>query len=208
MGAQKKGEDRRARIARMQAEQRRAERRRNVAIIGTAAVVAIVLVGTAGLAVVRDQKSTGPAAGSSISGLKTYPGLTRFHVETAVNYPQTPPVGGNHAPVWTNCASYPAPVQDAQAVHSMEHGAVWITYRPGTPAKQVQTLNAFADSNGFVLVTPYRGLPAPIVASAWGKQITLQNADDPRLSKFVSAFAQSPKAPEAGAPCTGGTGAM
>ncbi|MPZ29305.1 MAG: DUF3105 domain-containing protein, partial [Micromonosporaceae bacterium] len=47
---------------------------------------------------------------------------------------------------------------------------------------------------------------APVVASAWGKQLPLDSADDPRLKEFVRTFAQGPQTPEPGAPCTGGAG--
>jgi hypothetical protein len=57
-----------------------------------------------------------------------------------------------------------------------------------------------------VLVSPYPDLPAPVVASAWGKQLQLDSANDPRLEQFVSAFREGPQTPEPGAPCTGGTG--
>lgn len=212
MGKPSKQErDRQARVAALQAQQRRAERRRQVAIIGSAVLLAAALVGTAGFAVVREQQqeqAAGTAAEEPIKGVRDFPGLERNHVETAVDYPQTPPVGGNHAPVWTNCATYDTPVDSSQSVHSLEHGAVWITYRPGLPAEQVKTLTDLAAGNGFVLVSPFPELPAPVVASAWGKQLRVKSAADPRLAVFVQAFAQSPKAPEPGAPCTGGAGGM
>ena len=203
--------DRRARVAELQAQQKRAERRRNVAIIGSAVLVGAVLVGTAGFAVVREQqqeKDLAAAAEAPIKGVRDFPGLERNHVDTAVDYPETPPVGGNHAPVWTNCATYNSPVDSAQSVHSLEHGAVWITYRPGLPAGQVKTLTELAAANSYVLLSPFPGLPAPVVASAWGKQLRVKDVADPRLAVFVQAFAQSPTAPEAGAPCSGGVGGM
>jgi hypothetical protein len=49
-------------------------------------------------------------------------------------------------------------------------------------------------------------LPSPVVASAWGKQLRLDGAGDPRLERFVSAFQQGPQTPEPGAACTGGVG--
>jgi hypothetical protein len=127
---------------------------------------------------------------------------------------RTPPEGvetfevasGEHVPVWQNCGFYEEPVRSENAVHSLEHGAVWITYRPDLPQEQVERLRELASNESFVLASPYPDLPAPVVASAWGKQLMLDSADDPRLERFVSAFQQGPQTPEPGAVCTGGVG--
>jgi hypothetical protein len=88
----------------------------------------------------------------------------------------------------------------------MEHGAVWITYQPNLPADQVDILRKAAQQS-YVLVSPYPGLPSPVVASAWSNQLKLDSASDPKLDQFVRYFRQGPQTPEPGAPCTGGTSA-
>ena len=88
----------------------------------------------------------------------------------------------------------------------MEHGAVWITYQPNLPADQVDVLRKEAQQT-YVLVSPYPNLPSPVVASAWGKQLRLDSATDPRLDQFIKAFREGPQTPEPGSPCTGGTSA-
>jgi hypothetical protein len=52
-------------------------------------------------------------------------------------------------------------VRNETAVHSMEHGAVWITYRPDLPAEQVDKPRELATSKTYVLVSPYPDLQAP-----------------------------------------------
>ncbi len=127
------------------------------------------------------------------------------HVTGTVDYAQTPPVGGDHNATWQNCGYYSQPVLPELGVHSMEHGAVWITYRPDLPAAQVEALRDLAGS--YVLVSPWtEGLPAPVVASAWGRQLRLDSASDPALGAFVESFRQGPQTPEPGAPCRGGRG--
>lgn len=139
-------------------------------------------------------------------GVRTYPVASRFHTTGRVTYEQTPPVGGDHAPVWQNCGFYDQVIPNETAVHSLEHGAVWITYRPDLPADQVDILRTLGRRESFVLVSPFPDLPAPVVASAWGNQLTLPSAADPRLSQFISAFRRGPQTPEPGAPCTRGVG--
>jgi hypothetical protein len=130
----------------------------------------------------------------------------RGHVQTPVVYAQVPPAGGNHAPVWQNCGFYDAPIAAENAVHSLEHGAVWIAFRPDLAGEQVEVLRQLAGSYTHVLVSPYPGLPAPAVASAWGVQLRLDSAEDPRVDQFVQAYRLGPQAPESGGPCTGGAG--
>jgi len=91
-------------------------------------------------------------------------------------------------------------------VHSIEHGAVWITYQPDLNQDEVERMRDLAQNESYVLVSPYPGLDSPVVASAWGKQLRLESAEDPDLERFVNAFSQGPQTPEPGAACTGGIG--
>lgn len=141
---------------------------------------------------------------SSIEGVKFYENLSSEHVTTPVTYPQSPAVGGDHSARWTSCGIYTKPVEQMQAVHSMEHGAVWVTYRPDLPADQVQALTDLVGSNTYVLLSPYPGQEAPVTATAWGIQLTLDNASDERLPEFLRTYVQGEQTPEPGAPCTGG----
>lgn len=146
------------------------------------------------------------SGGSPIARVQSFDSLARTHVQTPVTYPQTPPVGGPHDPVWQNCGYYSKPVRSENGVHVLEHGAVWITYRPDLPTDQIDQLRQLAHGQTYILVSPYPDLPAPVVASAWGKQVPLDSASDPRLNEFVKAYRIGPQTPEKGAACTGGIG--
>jgi hypothetical protein len=171
--------------------------------IGVVAVVAVVI----GV-VVASQDSPGArttATSNEIVGLQTFSGLSRNHVSGKVNYPQTPPVGGDHAAIWQDCGFYSQPIVTERGVHSIEHGAVWITYRPDLPTAQLEALRNLATSQSYILVSPWPGLSAPVVASAWGKQVHLESASDPRLAEFIRQFREGPDTPELGSACTGGS---
>ena len=96
-------------------------------------------------------------------------------------------------------------MRDENAVHTMEHGAVWITYGPDLPQAQKDEIRGLVEGQTCMLASPYPDLSSPIVASAWGKQLTLESADDPDLEQFIRAYRQGPQTPEPGASCTGGT---
>jgi hypothetical protein len=145
----------------------------------------------------RDTLVDGPPEGT-----KQFAGLVQDHTTGPVTYEQVPPVGGAHYPRWQVCGYYDAPIQNERGVHSMEHGAVWITYSPDLPADQVRTLSSMVTGHSHLLISPYPGLPSPVVASAWGEQLVLQSVSDPRLAAFVAYFEQGPQTPEPGATCS------
>ncbi|NYG56800.1 DUF3105 domain-containing protein [Nocardioides perillae] len=175
-----------------------------------AALIAIAIVVATVLAIrqttTQREEAAGVFAGDDpqVEGLTFVDDLSQNHVEGEVDYEQTPAVGGDHNAVWLNCGVYEEPVPDELAVHSLEHGAVWLAHAPDADADVREALGEIADGNGYVLVSPVEGLDAPVVASAWGVQLELDDAEDPKLEGFVTQFAQGPQTPEPGAPCTGG----
>jgi hypothetical protein len=160
------------------------------------------------LLVVRGITALRNAPTDHIAGVVTYSNLARTHVNGTVSYPQTPPVGGPHASAWLNCGVYSSPVPNENAVHSLEHGAVWITYLPTLPSRQVAQLRQLMHSHSYVILSPYPELPSPVVISAWGLQLRVQSAGDPRLAQFIAKYEQGPQSPEPGAECSGGVGTL
>ncbi|AFZ66695.1 DUF3105 domain-containing protein [Deinococcus peraridilitoris] len=144
--------------------------------------------------------------GGKIEGEKTFNYQGSQHQQGRIDYTETPPVGGLHNPVWQNCGVYDQPIANEYAVHSLEHGAVWITYRPDLPSAEVDKLKALVDGRGHTLLSPYPNLPSPVVVSAWNRQLSVENADDKRLERFLEAYESGSQAPERGASCSGGMG--
>ena len=172
-----------------------------IAVTAVAAAALLVFAGT--------HQGIGQPKAPSIAGVQTFTGLGRRHVNGSVRYGETPPAGGDHDPIWQSCNGtvYPAPIRNENGVHSLEHGAVWVTYAPGLGADQVEALTRLVFGHPYRLLSPFPGLPAPVVATAWGKQLQLPSASDPRLARFLDAYTAGPQAPEPGASCSGGIGA-
>lgn len=130
--------------------------------------------------------------------------LTREHEAGDLSYPVSPPNGGDHNGTWEDCAVYTEQVPDEYAVHSLEHGAAWVTYRPGLPAAQLATLREAVEGNPYAMLSPYPGQSTPIALTAWGRRVSVTSADDPMVEKFVGTYANGPQTPEKGAACSGG----
>jgi hypothetical protein len=185
----------------MQAQQRRQDQRRTLVWVAATASVIVLLVGGVAWAIIGSRKPM-----VTLTETASYPNLSRDHVTGKVVYAQTPPAGGNHSAVWQNCGIYTQPVVNENAVHSLEHGAIWVTYRPDVPAESVKILQSDLTGQRYGLLSPYPGLPTPVVATVWGVQLKLQSAFDPRLKAFIATYADASKAPEPKGECTGGTG--
>jgi hypothetical protein len=153
-----------------------------------------------------------PAAGTPVAGT-----LGHDHVAGPVTYSIVPPVGGPHNATWMNAGIYTSPVPTERAVHNLEHGAVWVTYRPNLSAADLSTLTAFVlkqseikesggQSNRYIDLTPWASndLPSPIVISSWGYQLKVDSPSDPRLQQFIDTFRHTQKySPEFGADVDG-----
>jgi Protein of unknown function (DUF3105) len=103
-------------------------------------------------------------------------------------YPQSPPVGGKHNPNLMNCMGdvYDAQIANEHAVHSLEHGAVWITYNPEKLSKdQIEVLAKKVRGQEYMLMSPYPGLDKPVSLQAWGYQLKVDKVDDKRIDEFI-----------------------
>jgi hypothetical protein len=150
---------------------------------------------------------------SAPEGVKTFSYVNNQHVDGDIDYSaqeayqgEIPPAGGVHNPTPQQCAVYTAEIRTENAVHSLEHGAVWITYQPTLSADQIQSLTAIADGDDYILMSPYDGLPAPIVLTAWNHQLQMQSFDKDTVDKFLRAYKNKQGVtPEYGASCSGVT---
>jgi hypothetical protein len=176
-------------------------------VAAVAISLAAILVGAVALAA----GFAGSASGSLPQGTQVFAENDHSHVTGTVAYDRTPPAGGPHSPIQLNCGVYADPVPNENAVHSLEHGAVWITYDPALAADRVAALRNLVTANyvgpeRYLILSPYAGLPSPIVASAWGAQLYVDTASDPRLLDFIRNFAGGGQGGEPGGPCSGGVG--
>ncbi len=138
-------------------------------------------------------------------GIRVYPATTNRTTEKPISYDREPPTNGDHDTSWQNCGFYERPLNDRHVVHAMDHGVVWITYQPNLPQAQVDSLRSYGKED-YVVVSPYPGQDAPVVATSWRVQLELDGAKDPRLREFVDGFRRSEIAPLSGNRCVGGVG--
>ncbi|WP_330291553.1 DUF3105 domain-containing protein [Streptomyces sp. NBC_00576] len=207
---------RKARIEEMRRAERSRELRNRILTIGVSVVIVAGLVVGATVLVKKQSDDSDTAATDSkgagkfvtgADGVKTWDKkLTQNHVTKTVNYPMEPPVGGDHNQVWMNCNGdvYAKALNNMNAVHSLEHGAVWVTYNTKASKTDIDALAAKVKKTPYTLMSPDDKQADPIMLSAWGKQRTVASATDPNVDKFFEEFVQGKQTPEPGAACTNG----
>ena len=154
-----------------------------------------------------------------LKGWNFSPILGGGHVDGDIDYTNVLPVsfadvppGGQHNGVWQNCGIYDEPIRPENAIHSLEHGAVWITYNPSLPEEQLETLREVIRQQrrnrglAMMLLSPLEGQSSPIVLTAWRVQLRVDDASDERIVEFARAYQVGPFTPEPGATCDRGVG--
>jgi hypothetical protein len=175
-----------------------------------AAAVAVVLFAAAVItyAVVRVNEAEEARVDSvdEIEGIEVFEyAAGQEHVTTPVEYSESPPVGGPHDGNWADCTGsvYDVDIRHENAVHSLEHGAVWITYDPEEVSDaEVETLAGLVDGVSGRMLSPYEGLDSPISLQSWNHQLKVDSAEDERVVQFADFLTRnSDFHPEVGASC-------
>lgn len=181
-----------------------------IVVAGVVVLIALGIIGYGVYASVQGNKTWQEKA-AGISGIVNYraqknPQIdARDHKEGPLTYVTNPPVGGAHNPVWQNCMGdvYTAPIANEHAVHSLEHGAVWVTYKQGLAADQIDKLKAKVQGKDYILMSPIANLDKNISLQAWGYQLKVDNASDKRIDDFIKDLRLNASM-EPGAACSGG----
>ncbi|WP_328967461.1 DUF3105 domain-containing protein [Streptomyces sp. NBC_00239] len=200
---------RRAKLDEVRRAQAAHDRRMKIITVAVCTAIFLALAGTTTYFLVTikgEEKKKEAAKSAPISGEQSWDKLTQNHVAQAVNYPMTPAVGGDHAQAWMNCNGdvYEKEIRQENAVHALEHGAVWITYSEKATPDDVKKLTERVKKTPYTLMSPHSKQTSPITLSAWGKQVSVDSASDPRLNTFLTKYIQGPQTPEPGAACTNG----
>lgn len=127
---------------------------------------------------------------------------------TPPTYEIEPPAGGNHLSQWQTCTGmvYDAPIENGNAVHSLEHGALWLTYDPEALSEdEIAQLAEKIEGRDYTLMSPYPGQGAAVSLQAWGTQYQTDDVADSRIDEYLNfAIQNSDNLAEMNATCSGG----
>lgn len=176
---------------------------------GALAVVAMLAV-TPGCASAGQDPSAWAGEPAALPGSSGHTGLTEVtvtgygsgqpHTPMPVTYAETPPMGGPHHVLPLVCGTYEEPVPAEHAVHSLEHGVVWVTYDPGVVDEAgVRSLERLLPEKA--ILSPHADLPTPVVVTAWDHQLALTGHRDRGLVDFLAEYGDGHTSPEPRVPC-------
>jgi hypothetical protein len=181
-----------------------------IAMFTAVILVAVGIIGFAGWKVYESALTVSDRVGQ-IDGAhnfrKSNPDLVKAaqHQSGPIKYEQIPPVAGKHNGDWQNCMGdvYDAPIASEHAVHSMEHGAVWLVYNPAKVNKdQIDKLASKIRGKEFSLMSPMENLDTTVSVQAWGFQLKVDDPDDKRIDEFIKATRKNAGVEQAS--CSGG----
>lgn len=181
-------------------ERARRERARKMKKLFWWFLVLIVVIGV-GYGLVRwiaHRQTTLPGVGYSDVGR----GHIALNDPTPRGYNSNPPVSGPHFSSPANWGVYDYEVRDEIFLHNMEHGGVWISYKPGVPQGVVDELKKIAgDMNTKIVLEPRSKNDTDIAVAAWthllkfnlsGSALSASQKED--IKNFVESFVN--KGPE------------
>ncbi|MDY7089396.1 MAG: DUF3105 domain-containing protein [Actinomycetota bacterium] len=181
-----------------------------IAVAGVVILIAAGIIGYGVFAAVQGSRDWQDKV-SEIAGVVNYREQNNAaindtsHKQGALQYVTSPPVGGAHNSTPQNCTGdvYDAPIANEHAVHSLEHGAVWITYKQGLAADQVNALKSKVEGKDYMFMSPYAGLDKNVSVQVWGFQLKTDDVNDPKIDEFIKD-ARVVSALEPGVSCSGG----
>lgn len=192
------------RLSRKEMRRQQQEREKRMRALRIGVPVAIVVLGLIALLVYRALEPEVEGAVFVTAAIGNQHDDTTPSLYPIGDFP-LPPTGGVHRSSWQNCGIYTEPLEAEYVVHSMEHGAIWVTYHPDLPAEQIAVLQDTVRGESYTVLSPYPDQSAPIVLTAWDIQLQVESADDARIAQFINKY-QRTRGPEAGASCQGSVG--
>ncbi len=181
-----------------------------IAVAGVVVLLAVGIIGYGVFAAVKGSRNWEDKV-RDIAGVTDYRSQNNAaindtsHKDGPQQYVTSPPVGGAHNSTPQNCMGdvYDAPIANEHAVHSLEHGAVWITYKQGLAADQVATLAKKIEGKDYTLMSPYAGLDKNVSVQVWGYQLKTDDVNDPKIDEFIKDT-RLVSSLEPGISCSGG----
>ena len=123
-----------------------------------------------------------------------YPNMGQTHIAAGTrepDYNSNPPTSGNHWPNPAEWGVYAEELPDEALIHDLEHGGIWISYKPDIPEDIRKKLEGFYQKWGrHIIVTPRSANDTDIAVAAWTRldKFSISEYSDERVERFIKAY--------------------
>lgn len=168
---------------RREAAERRAMLRRILWIAGIAAAAALLVGG--GIFLNRRRVENLPG--------REIPDQGAEHVAPGhqFSYNSNPPTSGPHFASPAEWGVYKEELPDQTLIHNLEHGGIWISYKPGIPDETREKLEKFYEAWGRkIIVAPRSANESDVALAAWNRldAFSVSEFSEERVERFIKAF--------------------
>ena len=162
--------------------------------------------------ILGDKADTGKpvAVSSPVEGTVDFDIVGREQIASGTSgsgYNSSPPSSGPHWPNPAKNGVYDDPLPDEQVIHNMEHGHVWLAYRPnksGSPSEEgspeanlkpgvseeeISKLKELVNDDDWkVIMTPRAKNETKIALVAWGRVLKMDEVDYNKIEDFIRTY--------------------
>ncbi len=132
---------------------------------------------------VNEQATETPAIGQEIENQ----GQGHINPGTLQPYNSNPPTSGPHYAQAANWGVYSNPLEDEQAVHNLEHGGIWISYKDIDEETKTLLENIAKANRGSVIMSPRPNNDSKIAIASWTRLEKLESYDEAKILEFIRA---------------------
>jgi len=152
-------------------------------------IVALVVIALVAYGIIIAARKSAPQ-GEDFS--QSFPSIGRNHIadnSPRPTYSSNPPSSGSHYGALARTGFYNEPLPDERIIHNLEHGNVWIAYKPNLEESVLDRLEDFAGR--YVIVTPREANDFDISLVAWGRVDGFNVdtiLDEERIKDFIKRY--------------------
>lgn len=116
----------------------------------------------------------------------------RQHIAEGEDHPSynsNPPTSGWHYDNQADWGFYEESLPDERAVHNLEHGGIWISYKKNevSTSTLLSLKNLAQKYNHAVIITPRSENDTTIALASWGRLMKLDDLDKYKVENFIKA---------------------
>lgn len=156
------------------------------------AVIVLAVIGLGAWLFSQDAENSKYRAGNNSQNLEavgqSFENQGQTHIQVGEPHPaynSNPPTSGWHWAQPANWGVYSKPLVDEQAVHNLEHGGIWISYKDIDDQTKTNLEKIAKANSGSVILSPREANDSKIVLASWTRLEKMDSYDEAKILEFI-----------------------